>query len=301
MINTKEYVEVSIWIEPYCDENVEIVEAELSELPYDSFMEDNDPDGNPVLKAYIPTAEYDSRALRMILEFLDFKTRFTATMIEPKNWNEQWESNFEPIFVDGIVTVKAPYHKDLRKTRFNITIDPQMAFGTGHHHTTYMMMQTMLEHEDEIRGHSVMDLGTGTGVLAILAAKMRAVHVYGVDIDAVAAQSAFDNARLNRVGRTMEAFYGDASMLQREKYDVLLANIHRNIILQDLDTYVASLRKPGMRYGTGASEGGLLMVSGFYDSDVKDIVEACGNHGLKLIGQKSKEGWACLVFRRFNI
>lgn len=301
MINTKEYVEVSIWIEPYCDENVEIVEAELSELPYDSFMEDQDPDGNPVLKAYIPTAEYDSRATKMVLEFLEFKTRFTATMIEPRNWNEQWESNFEPIFVDGTVTVKAPYHKDLKKTRFNITIDPQMAFGTGHHHTTYMMMQTMLEHEDEIRGHNVMDLGCGTGVLAILAAKMHAAHAYGVDIDAVAAQSAVDNARLNRVSRTMEAFYGDASMLQREKYDVLLANIHRNIILQDLDTYAASLRRPGMRYSTGKSEGGLLMVSGFYDSDVKDIVEACERHGLRLIGQKSREGWACLVFRRFNI
>lgn len=301
MINTKEYIEVCIWMEPYCDENVEIVEAELSELPYDSFMEDQDPDGNPVLKAYIPTAEYDSRATKMVLEFLDFKTRFTATMIEPKNWNEQWESNFEPIFVDGKVTVKAIYHKDLKRTRFNISIDPQMAFGTGHHHTTYMMMQTMLEHEDEIRGHNVMDLGCGTGVLGILAAKMRAAHVYAVDIDAVAAQSALDNARLNKVSRTMEAFYGDASMLQREKYDVLLANIHRNIILQDLDTYVSSLRKPGMRYSTGTSEGGLLMVSGFYESDVDDIVKAAEAQGLRLVGQKAREGWACLVFKRFII
>lgn len=301
MFSSKEYIEVTIHIDPYSEENAGIVEAELAELPYDSFMEDSDPDGKPVLKAYIPKDGYDAKALRMVLEFLDFKTSFSATMIEPENWNAQWESSFEPIFVDGKVTVKAVYHKGLKKTRFNISIDPQMAFGTGHHHTTYMMMQTMLEHEDEIRGHSVMDLGCGTGVLGILAAKMHAVHVYGVDIDAVAAQSAFDNARLNKVSKVMETFYGDASMLQREKYDVLLANIHRNIILADLDTYVASLRKPGMRYGTGTSEGGLLMVSGFYDSDVQDIVEAAEGQGLRLVGQKSREGWACLVFRRFVI
>lgn len=301
MFSSKEYIEVTIHIDPYTEENAGIVEAELAELPYDSFMEDSDPDGKPVLKAYIPKDGYDAKALRMVLEFLDFKTSFSATMIEPENWNAQWESSFEPIFVDGKVTVKAVYHKGLKKTRFNISIDPQMAFGTGHHHTTYMMMQTMLEHEDEIRGHSVMDLGCGTGVLGILAAKMHAVHVYGVDIDAVAAQSAFDNARLNKVSKVMETFYGDASMLQREKYDVLLANIHRNIILADLDTYVASLRKPGMRYGTGTSEGGLLMVSGFYDSDVQDIVEAAEGQGLRLVGQKSREGWACLVFRRFVI
>ena len=301
MFSSKEYIEVTIHIDPYTEENAGIVEAELAELPYDSFMEDSDPDGKPVLKAYIPKEGYDAKALRMVLEFLDFKTSFSATMIEPENWNAQWESSFEPIFVDGKVTVKAVYHKGLKKTRFNISIDPQMAFGTGHHHTTYMMMQTMLEHEDEIRGHSVMDLGCGTGVLGILAAKMHAVHVYGVDIDAVAAQSAFDNARLNKVSKVMETFYGDASMLQREKYDVLLANIHRNIILADLDTYVASLRKPGMRYGTGTSEGGLLMVSGFYDSDVQDIVEAAEGQGLRLVGQKSREGWACLVFRRFVI
>lgn len=301
MFSSKEYIEVTIHIDPYTEENAGIVEAELAELPYDSFIEDSDPDGKPVLKAYIPKDGYDAKALRMVLEFLDFKTSFSATMIEPENWNAQWESSFEPIFVDGKVTVKAVYHKGLKKTRLNISIDPQMAFGTGHHHTTYMMMQTMLEHEDEIRGHSVMDLGCGTGVLGILAAKMHAVHVYGVDIDAVAAQSAFDNARLNKVSKVMETFYGDASMLQREKYDVLLANIHRNIILADLDTYVASLRKPGMRYGTGTSEGGLLMVSGFYDSDVQDIVEAAEGQGLRLVGQKSREGWACLVFRRFVI
>lgn len=301
MFSSKEYIEVTIHIEPYCGDNVEIVEAEMAELPYDSFMEDTDPDGNPVLKAYIPREEYDARSLKMVLEFLDFKTSFTASMIEPKNWNAEWESSFEPIFVDGKVTVKATYHKDLKRSRFNITIDPQMAFGTGHHHTTYMMMQTMLEHESLISGHTVMDLGCGTGVLGILAAKMHACHIYGVDIDAVAAQSAFDNARLNRVGRTMETFYGDASLLQRESYDVLLANIHKNIILQDLDTYAASLRKPGMRYGTGVSEGGLLMVSGFYETDVPDIVCAARDRGLELVCSKSREGWACLTFRRFVI
>lgn len=301
MINTQEYIEVILHIEPYTEESVEIIEAELGELPYDSFMEDQDPDGNPVLKAYIPKADYDVRALKLALEGVEMDVRFSATMIEPQNWNAQWESNFEPIFVDGKVTVKAPYHKDLPKTRFNITIDPQMAFGTGHHQTTYMMMQTMLENEAEIKGKVVMDMGCGTGVLAILGAKMGASKVYGVDIDAVAAQSAFENARRNKVSKKTETFFGDASMLQSEMYDVLLANIHRNIIIEDIHTYAGSLRRNGFRYNSGTSEGGLLMCSGFYDSDVEAIVEAAEKEGLSLVGSKSREGWACLLFRRFVI
>ncbi len=300
MINTKEYIEVTLKIEPFSQENAELVVAELSELPYNSFMEDTDPDGNPVLLAYIQKSDYDARALKLVLGFFDFKISWSANMMESKNWNKEWESSFEPIVVGKQVTVRAPHHKGLKKTRFNIVIDPQMAFGTGHHETTYMMMETMLEHEEEIRGRSVMDMGCGTGVLAILAAKMRASRVYGIDIDAVAAQSACDNARANRVSRTMQAFYGDASLLQRENYDLLLANIHKNIILQDLDTYANSIRKPGMRYSSGASEGGLLMLSGFYDSDAADITAAASKLGLEMIGQKSKDGWSCLLFRRFR-
>ena len=152
-------------------------------------------------------------------------------------------------------------------------------------------------------GLRVMDLGCGTAVLAILAAKMGAAETTGIDIDAVAAQSGYDNVALNRLRNRVSICCGDASLLQMESYDLLLANIHRNIILQDLATYAKSLRKAGMRYANvdtreSRSDGGLLMVSGFYESDAPDIIDAASAQGLRLIGRKGREGWACLIFRR---
>ncbi|MDE7127064.1 MAG: 50S ribosomal protein L11 methyltransferase, partial [Bacteroidales bacterium] len=138
------------------------------------------------------------------------------------NWNAAWESGFTPIVVDGKCTIKAPYHKDLKKTRFNITINPNMAFGTGHHQTTYMMCKALLDNRQEVKGRTVTDMGCGTAVLAILAAKLGAGHVYGIDIDAVAAISALDNARKNRVSHIVETYCGDASLLQAGSYDIML-------------------------------------------------------------------------------
>ena len=266
-MNSQEYIEVSIRIEPYSDENAEILMAELEELPFESFESEN-----PYLKCYLPKDEYNAQMLRLALNGLEedsFRvTDFSARLIPATNWNALWESNFTPIVVDGKCTVKASFHKGLKKTRFNITIDPKMAFGTGHHQTTYLMCRALLQHEAAIKGKIIMDMGCGTAILAILAAKMGAAHTYGIDIDAVAAVSAFDNARLNRVSRHVETYCGDASLLQMGKYDVLLANINRNILIQDIPTYSRSLRK-----------GGLLFVSGFYTEDlpmIRGVAEACG-------------------------
>lgn len=298
MIDTKDYIEVTLDISPYTTENAEIVEAELAELPYNSFMDGTDVDGKPVLKAYIQQSDYNPRSLRLALDGVGFVVKFKADIVQAMNWNAQWESRFQPVVVDGRVTIKAPFNKNLKKTRFNITIDPQMAFGTGWHQTTFMMMQSMLEQEDEIKDKSVMDLGCGTALLGILAAKMRAMKVYGIDIDAVAAQSGFDNARRNKVLGRMEIYCGDASLLQMESYDVLLANIHKNVILQDLHTYSFALRKAGMRYDTGLSSGGLLLLSGFYDCDVPDILAAAEKENFELLSQKSKDNWSCLTLRK---
>ena len=294
-MNSAEYIEVTIRIEPFSEEAAEIIEAELCELPYDSFVIEEDS-----LKAYIQKEDYDPRALKVVLSGLDLHTSFSANLIPWQNWNRQWENTFEPIIVGRDVTVKAWHHtredlvlayaalgKPLGRTRFNIKIDPQMAFGTGHHQTTYMMMESMMEIEDRIRGHVVMDMGCGTGVLGILAAKMHAAHVYGIDIDAVAAQSAFDNAHGNRVARHFETYYGDASLLQMGKYDVLLANIHKNIILMDLPTYIRSLRP-----------GGTLLCSGFYQQDIPEIQAAAETAGLGFVSQRLRDGWACLQFRK---
>jgi len=310
-----EYIEVMMHFTPLDEEHCGMVEAILMDIGYESFMvseaaicQDGGSDGNaqePVLLAYIEKEKYDARKLKLALSSLDFDITTSSNLITPQNWNATWEEDFKPVIVDKTVTIKGTHHKNLPRTRFNITIRPDMAFGTGHHDTTYMVMEAMLKHENDIKGHMVMDMGCGTAVLGILAAKMGAFHVYGIDIDAVAAQSAFDNARMNRVGKKVETYCGDASLLQMGKYDVLLANIHRNIILEDLPTYVRSLRVPGVRNFTDnpdegpiSAKGGLLILSGFYDSDVDDILASAMNLGLHLEERLSRNGWACLVLRK---
>ena len=284
-MNSQEYIEVAIKITPFSEENAEIVTAEVSELPFESFTTDS-----PYLKCYIQKELYDPQALKVVLngtEGYGFEMTHSANLIPATNWNALWESQFNPIVVDGKCTIKASFHEGLKRTRFNITIDPKMAFGTGHHHTTYMMCRALLDNEDMVRGKVVMDMGCGTAILAILAAKMKAARVYGIDIDAVAAISAYDNARINRVGNRIETYCGDASLLQRNSYDVLLANINRNILLQDMQTYAGALHRDG-----------LLFVSGFYVEDMPLLIGAATAAGLEYVSHDSIDNWCCIKFRK---
>lgn len=284
-MNSQEYIEVSVHITPFSEEYAEIVTAEISELPFESFSTEGE-----VLKCYIQKELYDAQILKVLLsglDYLDCKVDYSANLMPAVNWNAVWESQFTPIVVDGKCTIKASFHEGLKKTRFNITIDPKMAFGTGHHQTTYMMCRALLQNEESVRGKVVMDMGCGTAILAILAAKMKASQVYGIDIDAVAAISAYDNARLNRVGTRIETYCGDASLLQRNTYDVFLANINRNILLQDIPTYAACIRK-----------GGLLFVSGFYLEDMPMIVGMATSVGLNYVSHDTVDNWCCIKFSR---
>ena len=284
-MNSQEYIEVSMHITPFSEENAEILTAEISELPFESFSTEGE-----VLKCYIQKDLYDAQALKVVMSGLDypgFDVEYSANLMPAVNWNAVWESQFTPIVVDGKCTIKASFHEGLKKTRFNITIDPKMAFGTGHHQTTYMMCRALLQNEDAVRGKVVMDMGCGTAILAILAAKMKATQVYGIDIDAVAAISAYDNARLNRVGTRIETYCGDASLLQRNSYDVFLANINRNILLQDIPTYAACIRK-----------GGLLFVSGFYLEDMPMIVGMATSVGLNYVSHDTMDNWCCIKFSK---
>lgn len=284
-MNSQEYIEVAVKITPFSEENAEIVTAEISELPFESFtMED------PVLKCYIQKELYDAQALKVVLgglEGLGFETEFSANLMPAVNWNAVWESQFTPIVVDGRCTIKASFHEGLKRTRYNITIDPKMAFGTGHHQTTYMMCRALLQNEEAVKDKVVLDMGCGTAVLAILAAKMKASHVYGIDIDAVAAISAYDNAKLNRVGKKIETYCGDASLLQRNTYDLILANINRNILLQDIPTYTQCLRKDGQLY-----------ISGFYVEDMPMLIGMAASTGLEYVGHDSIDNWCCIRFRK---
>ena len=282
-MNSQEYIEVSVKINPFSEENAEIVTAEISELPFESFTAED-----PYLKCYIQKELYDAQMLKVVLgelEGLGLDVEFSANLMPAVNWNAVWESQFSPIVVDGKCTIKASFHEGLKRTRFNITIDPKMAFGTGHHQTTYMMCRALLQNEEVVKGKVVMDMGCGTAILAILAAKMKAAKVYGIDIDAVAAISAYDNARANKVGKVIETYCGDASLLQRNTYDVLLANINRNILLQDMPTYAHSLHKDGM-----------LFVSGFYVEDMPMLIGMAANCGLDYVSHDSIDNWCCIKF-----
>ena len=284
-MNSQEYIEVAIKIAPFSEENADIVTAEISELPFESFSAEE-----PYLKCYIQKELYDAHALKIVLggvEGYGFDIEYSANLIPATNWNAVWESQFNPIVVDGKCTIKASFHEGLKKTRFNITIDPKMAFGTGHHQTTFMMCRALLQNEEAVREKVVMDMGCGTAILAILAAKMKAAKVYGIDIDAIAAISAYDNARLNKVGTRIETYCGDASLLQRNSYDVFLANINRNILLQDMPTYAVCIRK-----------GGLLFVSGFYVEDMPMIVGMATGSGLEYVSHDSVDNWCCIKFRK---
>ena len=284
-MNSQEYIEVAIKITPFSEENAEIVTAEICELPFESFSSED-----PFLKCYIQKDQYDAQALKVVLgglEGLGFDLDYSANLMPAANWNALWESQFESIVVDNRCTIKASFHEGLKRTRFNITIDPKMAFGTGHHQTTYMMCRALLQNEEAVKNKVVMDMGCGTAVLAILAAKMKAARVYGIDIDAVAAISAYDNARLNRVGKRIETYCGDASLLQRNSYDIFLANINRNILLQDIPTYALCIRK-----------GGLLFVSGFYNEDMPMIIGMAQNSGLEYVSHDSIDNWCCIKFKK---
>ncbi len=298
------YIEVAIEITPYTEENAEIVIAMLDDIPFESFSTEE-----PLLKGYIGQDNFNQQNLKTVLSYFaggasGFEVSYTTAFIQEENWNQTWESDFEPIFIDGLVTVKAPFHKNLPLTKYNIRIEPKMAFGTGHHQTTTMMVKGLLDLNGEgeksgelcgaggllggwrsLRGKQVLDMGTGTGVLAILAAKMRAKRaVHAIDVDIVAVNSAKENAWKNRLAEAIHTLYGDGSLIQANKYDLILANINRNILMQDMDTYYRGMRK-----------GGVLVLSGFYTEDIPVLETCAAENGFKLVATRDIDNWASMI------
>lgn len=282
-----DYIAVHFEITPFSEENAEIIEAEVSDLGFDSFTVEE-----PFLNAFIPKDNFSKVALKAVASGFGgygFDVHYTTELIVEQNWNAVWESDFEPVVVDGLVTVKAVYHRNLSKTKYNITIDPQMSFGSGHHQTTYMMIEAMLKDRSSVRGKRVLDMGCGTGILAIAASRLgAAAPVHAVDIDATCVRSTQANAKRNRVGHKTVVVHGDASVLQRGQYDAIFANINRNILVNDFPSYVRAL-KP---------EGGSIFVSGFYVEDIPVLEVRATELGLTLEYTLEREGWALVKFRK---
>ena len=282
-----DYIAVHIKIDPFKEEWAEIVEAEIADLGFDSFTVED-----PFLNAFIPKEQFSEPMLKTLLsafDSADFRVSHTVELVKEQNWNAVWESHFEPVVVGEEVTVRAVYHKDLPKTRYNIVIDPQMSFGSGHHQTTSMIIEQLLEDRKSLKGKTVLDMGTGTGILAILAAKLGAsVPVHAVDIDPRCVLSAKANARRNRVPHKVITVLGDASVLIRGQYDWVLANINRNILLSDMGSYVRSL-KP---------QGGRILLSGFYTADIPLLLEKAASLGLTEVSRRTRDDWALLVLKK---
>ena len=272
------YIELNISVPSA--EIADILTAELSELPFDSFVAEKG-----MLKAYIPQdALVDCKAeADQILEQYNI-TDCRYVQIETQNWNALWESNFEPVDVDGRVLIRAPFHTSNPEAEFEIVIMPKMSFGTGHHATTKMMVQLILD--TDLTGKSGLDMGSGTGVLAIAACKRGAVAVDAVDIDDFAYENCYENIATNGVADKITPLLGDSKVIVGKHYDFILANINRNILLADMDNYLKTL-----------NPGGMILFSGFLTSDAQIMIDAAQARGLKLVNSKNISDWVALAFK----
>jgi ribosomal protein L11 methyltransferase len=271
------YLEFKFKIEPLQPAS-EILVAELGYLGFESFAEEEDG-----ITAYIPAEEYEDDLLAgvHILQSEDFQITYSKGEIEQVNWNEEWEKNFSPILVDDSCSVRAPFHPE-PDTEFDIVIEPKMSFGTGHHATTHMMIQHILK--NEWTDKTVLDMGCGTGVLAILASLKGAKFVDAIDIDNWCYQNTLENVGRNDCDN-INVEEGGAELLQDRKYDMILANINRNILLRDLPIYKNSLNNEGN-----------LFLSGFYEEDIPEITGACKDLGLKYIEHLERSNWVAIKF-----
>lgn len=257
---------------------VEILIAELGFAGFESFVETEEG-----VTAYIKKQDWDPSILDdiQILTSNEFSISYTIEEIEQVNWNQEWEKNFNPIIVDDLCTIRAPFHKK-SNTTFDIVIEPKMSFGTGHHETTHMMIQHILN--NDFKDKSVLDMGCGTGVLAILSELKGAKPIEAIDLDNWCYLNSLENVERNCCNH-ITVYEGDASLLVNKKYDIIIANINRNILLNDIKTYASCLNKNGM-----------LFLSGFYKEDIPVIEEACNRNMLKLDEKLERNNWVSLKF-----
>ena len=256
----------------------EILVAELGELPFESFIE-----SEFGVIAYIQKQFWTENILEdlFILTSPEFVISYHVEEIEQVNWNEEWEKNFEAIDVDGLCHVRAPFHPKT-EAQFDIIIEPKMSFGTGHHETTHMMIQHLLE--IDVQGKKTLDMGCGTAILAILAEMKGAKPIDAIDIDNWCYLNSIENAERNNC-HEITVFEGDASLLAGKKYDLIIANINRNILLNDMQSYVDCLLPSGT-----------LLLSGFYTEDIPFIDASCVEKGLTYVKKFERNNWVSLKY-----
>ncbi len=279
-MNSLDYIELNCIVDPLQPWS-DVFISVLAEVGFESFEES--PTG---FKAYIQAATFNKDLLDGIFDIEHYCEKPVVSTsikhIDGKNWNEVWESNFEPVMIGGELLVRAPFHPPNDSAKLEVIIEPQMSFGTGHHETTSLMSEWLLEIDFQQR--TVLDMGCGTGILAIIAAMRGAKRVVAIDNYIYAYENTIENAKRNNVP-SIVVKHGDSELLGTETFDVIIANITRNVLLQDMNTYVGVLRP-----------GGTILFSGFLEKDRGTITSKASSLGLTYVGEKKNKDWLALNF-----
>lgn len=276
------YIEVTFTLTPWSETAQDVLTALAGEIGFESFVEEE-----ATLKAYIQQKFYDEEAIRDVIANFplpDVAIAYTAQEQEDKDWNEEWEKNFfQPIIIGNRCVIHSTFHKDTPQMEYDILINPQMSFGTGHHETTNLMVSRLLE--TELKGQRVLDMGCGTSILAILAAKRGASAITAIDIDDWCVSNSADNIHLNGID-CITVRLGDADVLRTEHptFDLIIANINRNILTADMDAYAQCMTK-----------GSRIFLSGFYVDDIPVIRQSLTANGLTFVEHHENNRWAMVV------
>ena len=274
------FLEFEIPARSWSSNQKEILLAMMSQIGFEGFVE-----GDDIIQAYIEEEQHSESVLNRLIDELSglgIKVQYRYHKTEDQNWNEEWEKKFNPVLIDGKVLIRAPFHGSSDDLPCTLIIEPKMSFGTGHHHTTRLMILEMMKHEFE--GRRVLDMGCGTGVLGIYACKLGAARVLGVDIDQWAYENALENVERNE-SMIMEVRLGDVGVLGAEVFDFVFANITRNTLVRDIPEYTAHL-----------VDKGVMTVSGILTEDVQYVLNAAYQCGLYHLNTMEESNWISLSF-----
>jgi ribosomal protein L11 methyltransferase len=256
----------------------DVLISDLDQAGFESFVETKSG-----LDSYIRENNFEKEKIQYINDIEDV-TEMSWELIKDQNWNAKWEENFDPVFVDDKLVIKAPFHKENFSKSMEITIQPQMSFGTGHHQTTWLISKRLFELD--LLDKRVLDMGTGTGVLAVLAEKLGASNIFAPDIDEWSYKNAIENVELNNCSK-IEVALGDDQLIKGKEFDVLIANINKNILIQHFSVYSSCLAK-----------GGKMLISGFFSTDAEDLKIEAAKHGFIFEYTFNKDEWAMMQFTR---